>query len=78
MFGLKGRLMMAKDTNKIERNRRLKLGIAAIALVTLAYAIAKITNDMSGDWWKFSLLVVGIVGFIGGYITLTDILGKKL
>ena len=66
------------ENNKRERNRRLKLGIAALALVVLAYALAKITADTSGDWWKFSLLAVGLVGFIGGYLTLTDIFGKKL
>lgn len=65
------------ENNKAEKNRRLKLGIAALALVVLAYALAKITNDMSGDWWRFSLLTVGLVGFIGGYLTLTDIYGKK-
>ena len=66
------------ENNKKERNRRLKLGVAALALVVAAYAAAKISADVSGDWWRFSLLVVGIVGFIGGYLTLTDILGKKI
>lgn len=66
------------ETNNKERNRRLKLGIAALALVVLAYALAKITADTSGDWWKFSLLAVGLVGFIGGYLTITDVLGKKI
>lgn len=65
------------ETNNKERNRRLKLGIVALALVVLAYALAKITEDVSGDWWRFSLLTVGLVGFIGGYLTLTDIYGKK-
>jgi len=83
---IKGRLMMDENKlseeevnvmNKVERNRRLKLGLLGIALCTFAYALAKITNDTSGDWFRFSLLTLGIVGFIGGYITLTDILGKK-
>lgn len=64
--------------NKEERNRRLKLGIAALVLVVLAYALAKITNDTSGDWFKFSLLTIGLVGFIGGYLTLTDIFIRKM
>lgn len=62
---------------KMERNRRLKLGITAMVLVVLAYALAKITNDTSGDWWRFSLLIIGLALFIGGYITVTDVLGKK-
>jgi len=65
------------ENNKKEKNRRLKLGVVSLVLVVLAYGLAKITNDMSGDWWRFSLLVVGLVGFIGGYITITDVLGKK-
>lgn len=64
--------------NNEERNRRIKLGILALGLVILAYGLAKITNDISGDWFKFSLLVVGLIGFIGGYLTLTDIWGGKV
>lgn len=64
--------------NNKEKNRRVKLGILALTLVILAYGLAKITSDMSGDWFKFSLLCVGLVGFIGGYITLTDIFGRKV
>ena len=62
--------------NNKERNRRLKLGSIALGLVVVVYAVAKITNDTSGDWWRFSLLAVSLVGFIGGYLTLTDIFGK--
>lgn len=62
---------------KVERNRRLKYGAAGLVLVVLAYALAKITNDTSGDWWRFSMLVVSLVFFIGGYLTVTDVLGKK-
>lgn len=64
--------------NNKERNRRLKLGIVALVLVVLAYATAKITNDISGDWWRFSLLCIGLIGWTEGCITLTDILGKKV
>jgi len=60
-----------------ERNRRLKLGAIALVLIVLAYALAKITNDLSGDWWRFSLLTVGIIGWTEGCITLTDIFGLK-
>lgn len=66
------------ERNSEERNRRVKLGILALGLVILAYALAKITSDMSGDWFKFSLLVVGLIGFIGGYLTMTDIWGGKV
>lgn len=63
--------------NNKEKNRRLKLGIVALVLIVLSYAIAKITNDVSGDWWKFSLLATGIIGWTEGCITLTDIFGLK-
>lgn len=65
------------EKSKKERNRRVKLGILALVLVVLAYGLAKITGDTSGDWWKFSILTVGLVGFTGGYLTMTDIFGKK-
>lgn len=64
--------------NNQEKNRRIKLGILALVLTILAYALAKITGDVSGDWFKFSLLVVGLIGLIGGQLTFTDVLGKKL
>ena len=71
---------MTEDKSE-ERNRRLKFGIAALVLVVFAYILAKITNDVSGDWWRFSLLIVGLDLFIGGYITITDVValrwGKK-
>ena len=63
--------------SKEERNRRIKFGILALSLTVLSYALAKITNDTSGDWFKFSMLCVGLVGLIGGYLTFTDIFGKK-
>ncbi len=64
------------DNNK-EKNRRIKLGILALVLTILSYALAKITNDVSGDWFKFALLCVGLAGLIGGQLTFTDVLGKK-
>ena len=67
--------MMA--VTKEERNRRVKLGIVALSLTVLAYGLAKITNDVSGDWFKFSMLCVGLVGIIGGFLTFTDIFSKK-
>ena len=66
---------MALD--KKEKNRRIKLGMLALTLTVLAYALAKITNDTSGDWFKFALLCVGLAGLIGGELTFTDVLGKK-
>ncbi len=63
---------------KDERNRRLKLGILALSLTVLSYTAAKITNDTTGDWFKFSMLCLGLVGFIGGYLTLTDIFMRKV
>lgn len=67
---------MAEDNRK-EKNRRLKLGIGAGLIAIGAYALAKITNDQSGDWWRFSLLIVGLAGFIGGYLTITDVFHIK-
>lgn len=67
---------MAK--NNKERNRRIKLGLLAIGLVVLAYAVAKITNDTSGDWFKFSMITIGLIGWTEGCVTLTDIFGKKI
>lgn len=66
---------MAKDND--ERNRRIKLGCLALGLTVIAYALAKITNDTTGDWFKFALLVTGLAGIIGGQLTFTDVLGKK-
>lgn len=63
--------------NSKDKQRRLKMGIVALVLIVLSYALAKITNDVSGDWWKFSLLTLGVIGFTGGYLTLTDIYGKR-
>ena len=67
---------MAKNSK--ERNRRLKLGILALSLTVLSYAMAKITGDESGDWFRFSMLCIGLAGFIGGYLTLTDIFVRKV
>lgn len=64
--------------NNEEKNRRLKLGILALILTILAYGFAKISGDTSGDWFKFALLCVGLAGLIGGQLTFTDVLGKKL
>lgn len=64
--------------NNKEKNRRIKLGCLALGLTILSYALAKITGDVSGDWFKFSLLCVGLAGLIGGQLTFTDVLGKKL
>jgi len=63
--------------NNEERNRRIKMGVLALVLTIIAYALAKITNDTSGDWFKFSILCVGLVGIIDGCLTFTDVLGKK-
>lgn len=66
------------EKNHEERNRRIKLGILALAFVVLSYAVAKITNDTSGDWFRFSLITIGLIGWTEGCVTLTDILGKGM
>lgn len=63
---------------KKERNRRIKLGILALAIMLIAYALAKISNDTSGDWFKLSLMTIGLIGWTEGCVTLTDIYGKKM
>ena len=60
-----------------DKHRRIKLGFLDLIIVVIVYAIAKITNDISGDWWKFSMLITGLIGWIEGCITLTDIFGLK-
>lgn len=67
---------MAK--NNEERNRRLKLGIAVIVLVTIAYYTDRFIGVYTGDWKVYAYIVGGVFGFIGGYLTLTDIFGKKV
>jgi len=64
--------------NNEEKNRRVKLAIGGLFLVVVSYAIAKITNDVSGDWFKFSILCIGLIGVIGGCLTFTDIFGRKM
>ena len=65
------------ENNKAERNRRLKLGIAVIALVTLAYYTDRFIGTYTGDWKEYAYIVGGVFAFIGGYLTLTDLFGKK-
>lgn len=62
---------------KEEKNRRIKLGLLALAIAILSYIVAKATGDTSGDWWKLSLLTCVLLGLKGALITLTDVLGKK-
>jgi len=68
---------MDKPKNKTEKNRRLKLGIATIVLVSIAYYTDRYLGTYTGDWKIYSYIVGGVFAFIGGYITMTDILGRK-
>lgn len=69
---------MAEPKSKVERNRRLRLGIATIALVTIAYYADRFgPGAYTGDWKEYAYIVGGVFAFIGGYLTLTDIFGKK-
>jgi len=63
--------------NNEEKNRRLKLGIVVIALVTIAYYTDRFIGIYTGDWKVYAYIVGGVFGFIAGYITLTDIFGRK-
>ena len=62
--------------SKEERNRRLKLGIAVIALITIAYYTDRFIGTYTGDW-KVYAYVIGTVFAIGaGYITVTDAIDR--
>ena len=69
---------MAETKNKKDRERRLKLGIATIILVTIAYYTDRFGGGTyTGDWKAYAYVVGTVFAFIGGYITMTDIFGKK-
>jgi len=63
--------------NNEEKNRRLKLGITVIALVTVAYYTDRFIGVYTGDWKVYAYIVGGVFAFIGGYLTLTDIFARK-
>ena len=56
----------------------MKLGIAVIALVTVAYYTDRFIGIYTGDWKVYAYIVGGVFAFIGGYLTLTDIYARKL
>ena len=62
--------------NNEERNRRLKLAIAVVALITIAYYTDRFIGIYTGDW-KVYAYVIGTVFAIGaGYITVTDAIDR--
>lgn len=69
---------MTEPKNKKDRERRMKLGIATVTLVTIAYYTDRYIGTYTGDWKVYAYVVGAIFAFIGGYITLTDIFGKKI
>ena len=70
---------MAEPKNNKEWNRRLWMGGAVIVLVTVAYYSDRFgPGTYTGDWKVYAYVVGSIFAFIGGYITLTDIFGKKI
>lgn len=73
---------MAMPKNDKEWNRRLWMGVAVIVLVTVAYYTDRLgPGTYTGDWKEYALIIGGTFAFLGGYITITDIVdrivGKK-
>lgn len=69
---------MMEDNNEKKRfGRRAGFGITALALSTISYYVCLFKN-VPLEWFNtYSAFVVGIIGFIIGGLTITDILLKK-
>ena len=63
--------------SKEERNRRLKMGIAVIVLVTVAYYTDRFgPGTYTGDWKEYAYIIGGTFAVLGGYITVTDVVDR--
>ena len=64
--------------NNKERNRRLWLASAVIALISIAYYTDRFIGTYTGEWKTYAYFV-GIVFAIGaGLLTVTDILDRLI
>ena len=75
----KGGVQMAEPKNNKERNRRLWLASAVIALISIAYYTDRFgPGAYTGDW-KIYAYIVGIIFAIGaGYLTVTHVLDRLI
>jgi len=61
---------------KEEKERRLKMGIAVIALITIAYYTDRFIGTYTGDWKIYAYMIGGTFAVLGGYITITDVVDR--
>ena len=70
---------MAEPKNNRERNRRLWLASAVIALISIAYYTDRFgPGTYSGDWKEYAIIIAIIFAVGAGLITVTDIIERKL
>jgi len=65
--------------NSKDRNRRLWQAYIVIALVSIAFYTDRFgPGTYSGDWKIYAIIVAAIFAVGAGYITVTDIIERKL
>jgi len=64
--------------NKKERNRRLWQSYIVIVLVSIAYYTDRFIGTYTGDWKVYAIIVAAVFAVGAGYITVTDIIERKL
>jgi len=70
---------MTKEKNKKDRNRRLWQAYVVIALVSIAFYLDRFgPGEYSGDWKVYAIIVAAVFAVGAGYITVTDIIERKL
>jgi len=70
---------MAEQKNQKDRNRRLWQAYIVIALVSVAFYADRFgPGTYSGDWKVYAIIVAAVFAVAGGYITVTDIIERKL
>ncbi len=69
---------MTELKNNEDRNRRLKYAYIVIGLVTIAYYTDRFIGTYTGDWKVYAIIVAAVFAVGAGYITVTDIIEKKL
>ncbi len=68
---------MTKNNEKKRFGRRAGFGLGAVVLLTTAFYIT-LFKEVELDWFtKYSTYMVGLLAFIIGGLTATDIWGKK-
>ena len=64
--------------NKEEKNRRLWQSYIVIALVSIAFYTDRFIGTYTGDWKVYAIIVAAVFAVGAGYITVTDIIERKL